>query len=214
MEGSAPVRYASAIRSLDDLDKLKVPDPYKAFPHRKPEDDALWRRRSATKRSSSAADQGLFAGGNAAGDGGVSAAPGAGRWCAQRRRRWRRPGVGEEATSPARIFLAVTTRYAYAQIEAGGITTLIGESLSLQMSARPNPTRLSSGPYAKRMVENLKADNIQLAYHICGGQRHRAGHGGDRGNGPSNSDYKVDMPAVAATRGRATVLGFRSIRAA
>ncbi|MBK8797096.1 MAG: hypothetical protein IPM07_12425 [Anaerolineales bacterium] len=104
--------------------------------------------------------------------------------------------------------LAVTTRYAYAQIEAGAHMTSIGESLSGPDVCSPKSYKTFEWSYAKRMVENLKADNIQLAYHICGDATAIVPDMVETGAMVLELDYKVDMPAVkAATRGRATVLG-------
>ncbi|MBK8797095.1 MAG: hypothetical protein IPM07_12420 [Anaerolineales bacterium] len=106
MEGSAPVCHARLSGRSMTSTSLKCPIRTKRFPHRKPEDDAHCgagdRRQSVHHRAPTRAPFSLaamllgmeeFLLRLAQADGAQRAA-----------RRWRRPGVGEEATSPARIF--------------------------------------------------------------------------------------------------------------
>jgi len=212
MEGSAPVCHGPAIRSLDDLDKLKVPDPYKAFPLT---ENLKTTRIVAQEIGDKAfiigrADQGPFSLAAmllgmeefllrlAQADGARSGRRGGGG----------DPELAKKLHRLLEFSLAVTTRYAYAQIEAGAHMTSIGESLSGPDVCSPKSYKTFEWSYAKRMVENLKADNIQLAYHICGDATAIVPDMVETGAMVLELDYKVDMPAVkAATRGRATVLG-------
>jgi len=212
MEGSAPVCHGPAIKSLDDIDKLEVPDPYKVFPLT---ENLRATRIVAQEIGDKAfiigrADQGPFSLAAmllgmeefllrlAQADGGRSGRRGGG-------------GDAELAKKLHRLLefsLAVTTRYAYAQIQAGAHMTSIGESLSGPDVCSPKSYKTFEWSYAKRMVENLKADNIQLAYHICGDATAIVPDMVETGATILELDYKVDMLAVkAATRGRATVLG-------
>ncbi|HQY92696.1 uroporphyrinogen decarboxylase family protein [Caldilinea sp.] len=212
MEGSAPVCHGPAIRSLDDLDKLKVPDPYKAFPLT---ENLKTTRIVAQEIGDKAfiigrADQGPFSLAAmllgmeefllrlAQADGAHGGRRGGGG----------DPELAKKLHRLLEFSLAVTTRYAYAQIEAGAHMTSIGESLSGPDVCSPKSYKTFEWSYAKRMVENLKADNIQLAYHICGDATAIVPDMVETGAMVLELDYKVDMPAVkAATRGRATVLG-------
>ncbi len=212
MEGSAPVCHGPAIKSLDDIDKLVVPDPHKVHP--------LTENLKATRIVANEigdkafiigrADQGPFSLAAmllgmeefllrlAQADGG---------------RGGRRSGAGdpELAKKLHRLLefaLEVTTRYAYAQIEAGAHMTSIGESLSGPDVCSPKSYKSFEWAYARRMVENLKAHNISLAYHICGDATAIVPDMVETGAAVLELDYKVDMPLVkAATRGRTTVLG-------
>lgn len=104
--------------------------------------------------------------------------------------------------------LAVTTRYAYAQIEQGAHLTSIGESLSGPDVCSPQAYRAFEWSYAQRMVAELKAHNIPLAYHICGDATAIVPDMVETGAAVLELDYKVDLHKVkAATQGRATVLG-------
>ena len=104
--------------------------------------------------------------------------------------------------------LEVTTRYAYAQIEQGAHATSIGESLSGPDVCSPRTYKMFEWAYAKKMVEQLRSDNILLAYHICGNATAIVPDMVETGAAILELDYKVDMPLVKrATQGRATVLG-------
>ena len=212
MEGSAPVCHGPAIKSLDEIDKLVVPDPYKVHPltenlkatrivAREIGDKAFILGRADQGPFSLAAmllgmEEFLFR---------LAQADGA--------RTGRRGGGGdpELAKKLHRLLefaLEVTTRYAYAQIEAGAHITSIGESLSGPDVCSPKSYKTFEWSYAKRMVENLKAHNILLAYHICGDATAIVSDMVETGAAVLELDYKVNMPIVkAATRGRATVLG-------
>ena len=62
--------------------------------------------------------------------------------------------------------------------------------------------------YAKKMVQQLRSDNILLAYHICGNATAIVPDMVDTGAGILELDYKIDMPVVKqATAGRTTILG-------
>lgn len=212
MEGSAPVCHGPAIKSLDDIDKLVVPDPYKVFP--------LTENLKATRIvAQEIGDQAFIIGRADQGPFSLAAmllgmeefllrlaqADGA--------RSGRRGGGGdpELAKKLHRLLefsLEVTTRYAYAQIEMGAHMTSIGESLSGPDVCSPKSYKTFEWAYAKRMVENLKAHNIDLAYHICGDATAIVSDMVETGATVLELDYKVDMPRVkAATHGRTTVLG-------
>jgi uroporphyrinogen-III decarboxylase len=64
--------------------------------------------------------------------------------------------------------MAVTMRYAYAQIEQGAHMTSIGESLAGPDVCSPRQYLLFAMPYERQVVESLAADDIRIALHICG----------------------------------------------
>ena len=204
MEGSAPVCHGPAIKSLDEIDKLVVPDPTKVHPltenlkatrivAREIGDKAFIHRPRGPRA--------FLAGRNAAGHGGVPLPSGPGR------RRPHGPARGggdpELAKKLHRLLefaLEVTTRYAYAQIEAGAHMTSIGESLSGPDVCSPKSYKTFEWAYAKRMVENLKAHNILLAYHICGDATAIVSDMVETGAAVLELDYKVNMPIFKAAR--------------
>ncbi len=212
MEGSAPVCHGPAIKSLDDIDKLVVPDPYKAHPLA---ENLKATRIVANEIGDKAfiigrADQGPFSLAAmllgmeeflfrlAQADGGRGGRRGGGG----------DPELAKKLHRLLEFALEVTTRYAYAQIEAGAHMTSIGESLSGPDVCSPKSYKNFEWAYAKRMVDNLKAHNIALAYHICGDATAIVPDMVETGAAVLELDYKIDMPVVkAATHGRTTVLG-------
>jgi uroporphyrinogen decarboxylase len=211
MDSTAPVSHGPAIRSLDEIDKLTLPDPYTTFPL---SENLKCTRLVAQELGDKAfiigrADQGPFS----------LAAMLLGMeqflmlLAVADSARSRRPNPKAEETAAKlhqllEFALAVTTRYAYAQIEQGAHATSIGESLSGPDVCSPRTYKMFEWAYAKRMVETLRADNIVLAYHICGDATAIVPDMVDTGATILELDYKVDMPKVkAATAGRTTVLG-------
>ena len=212
MEGSAPVCHGPAIKSLDEIDKLEVPDPYKVHPlsenlkathivARELGDKAFIIGRADQGPFSLAAmllgmEEFLFR--LAQADGGRSG----------RRGGRSDPELAKKLHRLLEFSLEVTTRYAYAQIEMGAHMTSIGESLSGPDVCSPKAYRTFEWSYARRMVDNLKERDIQLAYHICGDATAIVQDMVETGATVLELDYKVDLRAVkAATHGRATILG-------
>ena len=215
MEDSAPVTHGGVIKSLDDIDKLVMPDPYKTHP--------LPELLLATKIICqeigdkafiiARADQGPFS----------LAAMLLGMdvfllqlGLAQVRTRG---GITPEPTAEQikisrqlhellEFSMEVTSRFAQAQMEMGAHMTSIGESLSGPDVTSPKNYREYEWGYAKRLTESLKAKNIPLAYHICGNATNIVGDMVETGAAVLELDYKIDMPRVKEiVRGRATVLG-------
>ena len=211
MDSTAPVAHGPAIRSLDEIDKLKVPDPYTAFPL---VENLKTTRIVANEIGKQAfiigrADQGPFSL--------AAMLLGMEEFLMQlsvadsSRGRRANPKAEETAAKLHRLLefaLEVTTRYAYAQIEQGAHATSIGESLSGPDVCSPRTYKMFEWAYAKKMVEQLRSDNILLAYHICGNATAIVPDMVETGAAILELDYKVDMPLVKrATQGRATVLG-------
>ena len=204
MEGSAPVCHGPAITSLDDLDRLRVPDPSTAHPLKENLKATRIVSREIGDRAFiiGRADQGPFS--LAAMILGMeefllalalaSAAPD--------------DALTVKLHRLLEFSLAVTTRYAYAQIEAGAHMTSIGESIAGPDVCSPQAYRAFEWDYARRMAEGLRSSGIRLAYHICGNATKIVEDMVATGAAVLELDYKVDMPTVkAATQGRATVLG-------
>ena len=86
--------------------------------------------------------------------------------------------------------------------------TAIGESISGPDVCSPRVYKEYEWDYARRMVERLKAQNILLAYHICGDATAIVSDMAATGAAVLELDYKVDLPKVKeATRGKAAILG-------
>ena len=213
MEGSAPVVHGPALDALDDLDKLEVPDPYKVHP--------LTENLKATRIVAQEigdkafiigrADQGPFSL--------ASMLLGMDTFMLQlglsQPRRSRKgtmiggdPELAEKLHHLLKFCLKVTTRYAEAQIEQGAHITSIGESVSGPDVCSPKTYKEYEWSYAKQMVENLKVQDILLAYHICGDATAIVPDMVATGATILELDYKIDGPAVKeAIKGKATILG-------
>ncbi len=210
MDGSAPVCHGPAIESLDDLDRLQVPDPSKVHPLRENLKATRIVSREIGDRAFiiGRADQGPFslaamilgmeefllamamAGDSRLGQAGSSDA------------------IAAKLHRLLEFSLAVTTRYAHAQMEHGAHMTSIGESIAGPDVCSPQAYRTFEWGYAKRLAENLRSDGIRLAYHICGDATRIVDDMVETGAAVLELDYKVDFAKVkAATRGRATILG-------
>jgi MtaA/CmuA family methyltransferase len=210
MEGSAPVCHGPAIRSLDEIDKLKVPDPYTAHPLK---ENLKMTRIVAQEIGDKAfiigrADQGPFSL--------AAMLLGMEEFLFQlaKTNQGGRRGRAADSDLEAKLHrllefaLEVTTRYAYAQMDAGAHMTSIGESLSGPDVCSPKVYKQFEWAYAQKMVSRLKENGVRLAYHICGDATAIVPDMVETGATILELDYKVDMPRVKeATRGRATVLG-------
>jgi uroporphyrinogen decarboxylase len=210
---SAPVSHGPAIKSLDDLDKLEVPDPYKTHPL----NENLKATRIIVQEIGDKAfimgraDQGPFSL--------ASMILGMEEFLfqlalAQQIRSGRGqpgqadPDLDKKLHRLLAFSLEVTTRYAYAQMEQGAHMTSIGESLSGPDVCSPKIYREFEWGYARKMVDRLKADNILLAYHICGDATAIVPDMVETGAAILELDYKADLRKVKeAAQGRTTVLG-------
>lgn len=195
---SAPVLARPAIESLDELDRLVVPDPYKAH--------LLAENLNATRIVSreigghvaimGRADQGPFSL--------ASMLLGIDTFLLA----LTDPENDDKLHRLLSFCLEVVFRYAVAQHEQGAHLTSIGESLSGPDVTSPKMYREFEWGYAKRLVERLKAVNILLAYHICGNATRIVGDMTATGAAVLELDYKCDLPKIkAATAGKTTILG-------
>ncbi|OQY36014.1 MAG: hypothetical protein B6I38_00705 [Anaerolineaceae bacterium 4572_5.1] len=157
-DDSAPVAKKPVIQSLDEVENLKIPDPYT--------DPLLSELLKTTRIVCQEIGQEAFIIGRAD-QGPFSLA------CEIR-------GMSEflmdlalnEKPDKVHQLLdfcrQVVERYAVAQIEQGAHCTSIGDSPSGPDVVSPAYYRKYAYPYVKQLVTNLKRHNIKLAYHICG----------------------------------------------
>jgi len=212
MTESAPVCHGPAIASLDELDTLTVPDPYKVHPLRENLEATCIVARELGHQAFiiGRADQGPFSL--------ASMILGMDVFLCHLALSQRRPRGGEPDDTQAELqrqlhrllefSLEVTTRYALAQIEQGAHMTAIGESLSGPDVCSPKTYKAFAWGYAKRLVERLKASDGLVAYHICGDATAIVPDMVETGAAVLELDYKCAMPGIkAATQGRTTILG-------
>jgi uroporphyrinogen decarboxylase len=195
---SAPVAKEPAIKSLDEVKKLKVPDPY--------QDAELSQMLKATRLVVRAigdkafilagADQGPFS--LACEIRGMSEL-------------MLDIALGEKTAEIHRLLdfcRQVVTRYAYAQIEQGAHATSIGDSPSGPDLLSPRHYRSYAYPYVKRLADDMKSSKIILSYHICGNATPIIADMVNSGAAILEIDQKADQIASkAAAAGKATLLG-------
>ena len=195
---SAPVAKQPAIKSLDEVGDLKIPDPYK--------DPLLSELLKATRLVvKEIGDQAFIIG--RADQGPFSLA------CEIR-------GMNEFLLDialneqPEKIQQLLdfcrqaSYRYAVAQIEQGAHATSIGDSTSGPDVISPNYYRKFAYPQVKKLVDDLKSQNIKLAYHICGNATPIIEDMVDTGAAILEIDQKADLvKSKAAAAGKTTILG-------
>lgn len=195
---SAPVVHAPVLKSLDDLDKLTVPDPYKTHP--------LCETLKATRIvAQEIGDRAFIMGRGDQGPFSLAALLlGMQEFLIQLALN-ERP---EKLHQLLAFSMEVTYRYAAAQIEQGAHMTSIGESLAGPDVSSPRSYKEYEWAYAKELVERLKSDNILLAYHICGDTTIIVDDMVETGAAVLELDYKTDLRTIKeAIHGRTTVLG-------
>jgi len=198
LDDSAPVQISPVINSLDDVEKLVMPDPYKTHP--------LTENLKTTQIvASEIGDQAFIMG--RADQGPFSLAS---------------MLIGLESFLFAVAFpenkkkllqlfdfcLEVVHNYAIAQSEQGAHMTSIGESLSGPDVCSPKVYREYEWGYAKQLIDRLKARNVPLAYHICGNATRIVPDMVATGATVLELDYKCDLPTIKqAVLGKSTILG-------
>jgi uroporphyrinogen decarboxylase len=195
---SAPVLVNPVLGSLDDLDKLVVPDPYKTHPldqnvkATRIVDREIGRQAFIMGR----ADQGPFSL--------ASMLLGVEKFLML----MVNPKNREKLHRLLDFCLEVVFRYAVAQYEQGAQITSIGESLSGPDVTSPRMYQEYEWGYARRLVQRLKEKGILLAYHICGNATRIVEDMTATGAAVLELDYKCDLPKIKqATRGKTTILG-------
>jgi uroporphyrinogen decarboxylase len=198
LSGSAPVLIQPALRSLDDLDRLALPD----FNHAHPLDQNL----KATRIVSGAVGRDAYIIGRA--DQGPFSLAAMLLGMDTFLLALADPNEHERLHALLAFALEAVTGYAVAQFEHGAHMTSIGESLSGPDVTSPRMYREFEWRYACRLVERLKARHIPLAYHICGNATRIVPDMAATGAAVLELDYKCDMPTIkAATQGITTILG-------
>jgi MtaA/CmuA family methyltransferase len=195
---SAPVAKEPAIKSLDEVDSLVIPDPYK---------DPLLSELLKTTRLvvDEIGDQAFIIG--RADQGPFSLASeirGMDNFMLDL-------ALGEKPEQIHKLLdfcRQVVLRYALAQIEQGAHATSIGDSPSGPDLVSPAYYREYAYPYVIQLVSDLDAKGLRLAYHICGNSTPIISDMVSTGANIIEIDQKADMQACkAAARGKSTLLG-------
>jgi uroporphyrinogen decarboxylase len=198
IDGSAPVHIAPAIGSLDEVDKLVIPDPYKAHP--------LIENLKATRIVSKEVGKKVFIMGRA--DQGPFSLASMLLGVQEFLMALADPENKEKLHRLLTFSAEVVYRYAIAQSEQGAHITSIGESLSGPDVTSPKMYKEYEWSYAKKLTNRLKEKNIQLAYHICGNATRIVGDMTETGAAILELDYKCDLQKIKqATQGKTTLLG-------
>jgi MtaA/CmuA family methyltransferase len=197
-DDSAPVAKEPAIESLDEIDDLQIPDPYRTA--------VLAENLKATRIVAHTIGDQAFIIGRA--DQGPFSLASEIRGMSQFMMDL---ALGEE---PQKIHglldycRRVVYRYALAQIEQGAHGTSIGDSPSGPDVISPRLYREYAYPHVKRLIADLTAQGIIVAYHICGNSTPIIDDMVRTGATIIEIDQKADMrQCKAAALGRTTLLG-------
>jgi uroporphyrinogen decarboxylase len=195
---SAPVSLAPAIASLDEVDRLVVPDPYRVSPLRENLEATRLVVREIGREAfiMGRADQGPFSlASMILGMEGFLLAL----------------ALPDQAEGLARLLAfceTVVQRYAVAQAEQGAHMTSIGDSVAGPDVCSPAVYRALAWPAEERLARHLAGHGIRLACHICGNATPIVPDMVATSAAVLELDWKCELPAVkAAAAGRATVLG-------
>ena len=195
---SAPVAKEPAIKSLDEVDDLEIPDPY--------QHPLLSELLKATRIVvQEIGDQAFIIG--RADQGPFSLASeirGMSNFMMD-------IALGEQIEQIYKLLdfcRRVVLRYALAQIDQGAHATSIGDSPSGPDLISPNYYRKFAYPYVKQLVKDLKAKGVMLSYHICGDATTIVHDMVSTGATIIEIDQKADMQVCKyASSGKATLLG-------
>jgi uroporphyrinogen decarboxylase len=189
---TAPVAKEPAIASLDDVDKLIIPDP-QANPILR---QMLLATRIVAQEIGGRADQGPFS---------------LAREIRGAAELMMDIASGEQPEKVHQLLdfcRQVVTRYAFAQIEAGAHLTSIGDSPSGPDMLSPRTHRKFAHPYVKQMAAELKAANVILSYHICGNATPIIADMVATGAPIIEIDQKADQKTCkAAAQGKSALMG-------
>lgn len=195
---AAPVAKEPAIKSLDDVDALEVPDPYRV--------PVLSENLKATRIVAGTLGQKAFVIGRA--DQGPFSLASEIRGMSEFMMDLALGEQPEKIHALLEYCYQVTLRYALAQIEQGAHCTSIGDSPSGPDVISPRLYREYAYPYVRRLAETLTARGIRLAYHICGNSTPILPDMVSTGADIIEIDQKADMAvAKSAAQGRAALLG-------
>ena len=198
MDNSAPVSHEPLLKELADVAKLKIPDPYKAFPMC----EVLKATRILVKETAgkvwicARADQGPL------------------DLAAQLRglNEFMMDLAMEEDPEGIEALMdycrRVATRYAFALIECGGHSTSIGEAVAGPDMLSPAHYRRYAWKYERMMADELKAAGIILHNHICGNTSAIAADFINTGAPVLEIDHKTDLRLMKPrAAGKTTLLG-------
>jgi uroporphyrinogen decarboxylase len=195
---SAPVSFTPAIASLDHVDRLVMPDPYRTAPL----SENLRATRLVVREIGrdafiiGRADQGAFSL--------ASMIVGMEEFLTA----LALPGREAQLRQLLDFCGEVVYRYAVAQMGQGAHMTSIGESIAGPDVCSPALYRQWAWPADRLLAERLATDGIRLAYHICGDATRIAGEMATTGATVLELDHKCDMAGIrAAVQDRATILG-------
>jgi uroporphyrinogen decarboxylase len=198
LEDSAPVSMEPAIRSLDEIDQLVLPDPATSPP--------LLEALKATRIvAQEVGEEGFVMGGADQGPFSLASMI-----------------LGMEAFLVAQMDPAARDklhallefceeafyRFAVAQIDAGAHVTSMGESIAGPDVCSPAIYREIAWPHERAVTQRLLKDGVRTQNHICGNATRVVPDMVETGAVILGLDYKCDLPAIkAATQGRATIVG-------
>jgi uroporphyrinogen decarboxylase len=195
---TAPVATEPAIKSLDEIDQLRIPDPY-THP-------LLIEMLKATRRVvNEIGDQAFIMG--RADQGPFSLA------CEIRGMSLLMMDIalGEEPQKIHQLIdycRQVVYRYALAQIDQGAHCTSIGESPSGPDLLSPRHYRKYAYPHVQQLMADFNSKGVRCSYHICGNATPIIGDMVNTGAPMIEIDQKADMTeSKAAARGKATLIG-------
>jgi len=198
MAAGAPVAHGAAIHSLDELDKLVIPDPYTVHP--------LVENLKMTRNLVREVGKEVFIMGRA--DQGPFSLASMLLGMENFLMALSDPTKKDKLHHLLEFSLEVVYRYAIAQMEQGAHITSIGESIAGPDVCSPRMYKEFEWGYAKQLVERLRSKNIRLAYHICGNATRIITDMVATGASVLELDYKCDLPKIkAATLGKTTILG-------
>lgn len=197
-DSSAPVALEPAIRSLDEVDDLVVPDPYRS--------PVLAENLKTTRIVAREIGDRAFIIGR--GDQGPFSLACQIRGMDQFMLDLMDDEQSEKVHRLLDFCRQVSLRYCLAQIEQGAHATSIGESPSGPDLISPRLYRKFAYPHVKRLVDDLIARGVLLAYHICGNATPIIQEMVSSGAAILEIDQKADMRTCkSAAQGKTTLLG-------
>jgi uroporphyrinogen decarboxylase len=196
--GTAPVAKEPAIKSLDEVDQLKIPDPYT--------DPILSEMLKATRIVADEIGGKAFIKGRA--DQGPFSLATEIRGMSQFMLDLALGEQEEQIHQLLEFCLEASRRYCLAQIEMGAHATSIGDSPSGPDLLSPRDYRKYAWPYVKRLVDALHEKDVILSYHICGDATPIVTDMVRTGADMLELDQKADMVASkAAAQGESAIIG-------
>jgi MtaA/CmuA family methyltransferase len=197
-DDSAPAAHIPVLKTLEDIEKLEIPDPETAFPMceiikavriiKKETRNKVWICGRADQGPMDLASQ----------------LRGLSEWMLDL-------AMGEKLDLIHQVFdysRKVATRYAFALMDAGAHSTSIGEPVAGPDMISPKMYRKYAFPYEKQMVDDLKAKGIILHNHICGNTIPIINDFIATGAQVLEIDHKTDMQkAKDAGKGKTCFLG-------